>query len=228
MAEKVSRLVGRQILDAHNRTVGRLVGYYANTKNEVTAIEIEMANGDFLNCPVSQIEIDGDSVVYNYPWELEANNLKRQFDLISRRTRALDELYKNGSIEKSIYGEMRAQHLSSIDELEEHKRILVESLNERSSKLDSQVKELELFLANIKMQHAAGEIDTETYNLAYEAVNVGFKRDLSEKTYLKDVMNFLNQVHLITGDDEERLDHALQDTSRIPDTVVVRMKETYA
>jgi len=78
------------------------------------------------------------------------------------------------------------------------------------------------------MQHAAGEIDTETYNLAYEAVNVGFKRDLSEKTYLKDVMNFLNQVHLITSDDEERLDHALQDTSRIPDTVVVRMKETYA
>ncbi|WP_455367545.1 CdvA-like protein [[Eubacterium] cellulosolvens] len=225
MAEKIIQFIGKTIHDTHSRTVGKLIGYYANIKNEVTSIEIEKCNGDILNCPISQMEIDGDTITYIHPWEYEANNLKRQYDLISRRTRALDELYRNGSLDKTIYEELRSQHISTIDELEEQKKILIESLRTRGEKLEGQIRELELFLANCKMQHSAGEIDPNSYNLAYEAVDNGFKMVLSEKSYLKEIENFLNEVNLQIYENEEKRFQNPTPNTEIADRVVVKMRE---
>ncbi len=225
IAEKIIQFIGKTIHDAHSRTVGRLIGYYANIKNEVTSIEIEGSNGDILNCPISHIEIDGDSITYIHPWEFEANNLKQQYDLISRRTRALDELYRNGSLDKAIYEELRSQHISTIDELEEQKQILIESLRTRGEKLENQIRELEIFLANCKMQHSSGEIDSNSYDLSYEAVDNGFKKVLSEKSYLKEIENFLNEVNVQIYESEEKKIQNPALNTEIPDMVVVKMKE---
>ena len=225
IAEKIIQFIGKTIHDAHSRTVGRLIGYYANIKNEVTSIEIEGSNGDILNCPISRIEIDGDSITYIHPWEFEANNLKQQYDLISRRTRALDELYRNGSLDKAIYEELRSQHISTIDELEEQKQILIESLRTRGEKLENQIRELEIFLANCKMQHSSGEIDSSSYDLSYEAVDNGFKKVLSEKSYLKEIENFLNEVNVQIYESEEKKIQNPAPNTEIPDMVVVKMKE---
>ncbi|MEM4245809.1 MAG: CdvA-like protein [Candidatus Bathyarchaeia archaeon] len=225
MAEKISGFIGRGINDSHGRPIGRLVGYYANTKNEVTSIEVESCNGDFFNCPVSHIMIEGDALTYIHPWEFEANSLKRQFDLIIRRSRALDELYSKGSLEKTVYEELRSQHISSIGELEEQKKVLVESLLDRSAKLDSQIKELELFLANCKMQHTAGEIDDNSYSIAFESVDKGFKRVLAEKSYLKEVVDFLNEAHLAFDEGLRDERQSYPEAVGEPDMVVIRVKD---
>lgn len=223
-AEKIKELIGREIFDMHERPIGRIVGYYANTKNEATSVEVELSNGDFFNCPISQISLDDDQVNYVHPWEFEANELKQQFDLISRRIKALDELYKNGDIEKEIFEELKNQHTSAIDELQDQKSVLVESLSERSKKLEGQIKELEIFLANSKMQHMSGEVDDKHYQTIYDAVNCGFKRTLSEKKYLTDILNFLETTNLSTKVDAQETS-LYGDDDKVPDTVYVKMKE---
>lgn len=223
-AEKVRELIGKQIYDMHERPIGRIVGYYANTKNLATSVEVELSNGDFFNCPISQISLDEDHVNYIHPWEFEANGLKQQFDLISRRIKALDELFRNGDIDKELYEELKTQHTSAIEELQEQKNILMESLNERNKTLEGQIKELEIFLANSKMQHMSGEIDDKHYQVIYDAVNNGFKRILSEKKFLTEVLNFLSATDLSVDESSwNNPKHAMED--KIPDMVYVKMKE---
>ncbi len=237
-AEEIKSIIGKSLSDIHKKHVGRIIGYYANTKNEVTSIELEFVNGDFVNTPVSQIEITGDSAYYIQPWELEAGALKNQFDLIVRRIKALDELQKNGDIDINIYEELRKQHSSSIEELKEQKDILLESLKDRMQKLDNQIKELEIFLANSKMQHSSGEIDEQAYKTAYEAVNRGLNIAISEKNHLKELTDFLKNaestINEKTNDENESEIPNLNDKNvsthlgKIPDIVYLKMKEEEA
>lgn len=227
-AEDIKPFIGKPVTDIHKRQVGRIVGYYANTRNEATSIELELVNGDFVNTPVNQIEITGDAVYYIQPWELEAESLKKQFDLIIRRIKALDELHRNGDIDEAIYEELRKQHSSSIEELKEQRDALLESLNERIKKLDNQIKELEIFLANSKMQHTSGEIDDQAYRTAYEAVNRGLNRAISEKNHLKELTEFLKnaeftvQKPMLNREEKRATSTPL---GKIPDIVYIKMKE---
>jgi hypothetical protein len=233
-ADEIKSFIGKTLSDIHKKHIGRIIGYYANTKNEVTSIELELVNGEFINAPISQIEITGDSIDYIQPWELEADALKNQFDLIVRRIKALDELHKNGDIDKTIYEELRKQHSSSIEELKEQRSILLESLKERSKKLENQIKELEIFLANSKMQHTSGEIDEQAYKTAYEAVNRGLNIAISEKTHLKELIDYLTNVettiHTHTTNNESETSISNKNSSstpidKIPDVVYIKMKE---
>ncbi|MBS7645216.1 MAG: CdvA-like protein [Candidatus Bathyarchaeia archaeon] len=227
-AEEIRPFIGKPVTDIHKRQVGRIIGYYANTRNEATSVELELVNGDFVNTPVNQIEITGDAVYYIQPWELEAESLKKQFDLIIRRIKALDELRRNGDIDEAIYEELRRQHSSSVEELKEQREVLLESLNERMRKLDNQIKELEIFLANSKMQHTSGEINDQAYKTAYEAVNNGLNRAISEKNHLRELTEFLKNAEFTIQRpglirEEER--QASTPIGKIPDIVYVKMRE---
>ena len=157
---------------------------------------------------------------------------------IVRRIKALDELQKNGDIDINIYEELRKQHSSSIEELKEQKEILLESLKERIQKLDNQIKELEIFLANSKMQHSSGEIDEQAYKTSYEAVNRGLNIAISEKNHLKELTDFLKNaestINEKTNDDNESEipnsngKNVSTHLGKIPDVVYVKMKEEEA
>ncbi len=122
---------------------------------------------------------------------------------------------------------MRAQHSSSINELNEQKDILIESLSERIRNLENQLKELELFLAHSKMQHTSGEINDDSYKIAYDSVNEGFKRILSEKKYLQDLADYLNETE--RRDEESSTSPTTEDSLDVhdgeSDMVYVKMKE---
>lgn len=230
-AEEIKPFIGKPVTDIHKRLVGRIIGYYANTRNEATSIELELVNGDFVNTPVNQIEVAGDTVYYIQPWELEAESLRKQFDLIIRRIKALDELRRNGDIDEAIYEELRRQHSSSVEELKEQREILLESLEERMRRLDNQIKELEIFLANSKMQHTSGEISDQAYKTAYEAVNNGLNRAISEKNHLRELVEFLKNAESTIQKpslfrEEERQPPI--PIGKIPDVVYVKMREEAA
>jgi hypothetical protein len=229
-ADKIKSFIGKPIIDIHKRNVGRIIGYYANTKNEVTSVEVELAHGEFVNSPISQIEITGDSIYYIQPWELEAEALKKQFDLIVRRIKALDELRRNGDMDGTIFEDLHQQHSNTIEELKEQRDVLLDSLQERTDKINNQIKELEIFLANSKMQHQSGEIDDEAYQIAYEAVNQGLNKAISEKNYLKELADFLKNVESSASqiNEDEETSSNVTPIKKIPDIVYIKMKEEAA
>ncbi|MEM4649955.1 MAG: hypothetical protein QXP78_04740, partial [Candidatus Bathyarchaeia archaeon] len=65
---------------------------------------------------------------------------------------------------------------------------------ERKKRLELKIKALEIFLANSKMQQSSGEISGEAFKIALESINIGLKRAFSERSYIKEMIDFLSNV----------------------------------
>lgn len=213
--------IGKEVFDARGRRIGKLISFSTDLKGNPIKFLIELVTGDFIQCTVDQLQQKENSLVYLYSWEVNANNLKSRFELVSRRIKALEELYANGEIEKEIYLELKTRHENSLEELEDQRKSLIEKLYERKKRLELKIKALELFLANSKMQQSSGEINGEAFKIALEAINIGLKRALSERNYIKEMVDFLSSVKTLTGS-------SLKPANLKPleeDVVLVKLKE---
>ncbi len=194
--EEAKNNIGKEVFDSRGRKIGRLISFCTDLRGNPIKFLIELVTGDFIQCTVEQLQQKENVLTYLYSWEVNANNLKNRFDLVSRRIKALEELYANGEIEKEIYLELKNRHESSLEELEEQRKLLIDKLYERKTKLDLKIKALELFLANSKMQQSSGEISGEAFKVALESINIGLKRAISERNYIKEMVDFLSNVKI--------------------------------
>ena len=117
--EQVRRFLGRTLQDPYGRAFGKVVGISANLRDEVTGVGIEEGNGEFLQCPGDRVTITGDSLILAPAWKVEAEEFRKEFDIVTRRLRALDELFSVGDIQKDVYEDLRKQHEDAINELKE-------------------------------------------------------------------------------------------------------------
>lgn len=190
------KYLGKPVFDIYGRNLGRIVGLNADVKNEVTQIEVELGSGEFFSCPSSLILIKGDSVSYVYQWKIDAQNIEKAMTLALKRLYALDELLRIGEIPRDIYEDFKKYHESSLSQLKDRRRILVDGLKERVNRLNSQIKELQVFLASLKMQHSTGELDEGTYKDMCAAIQSGLNRTSSEKEDIEATITELMQLDL--------------------------------
>jgi len=181
-------LLGRSVSDDYGATIGRIVGISTDVRNRVTSIEVELGNGQFVNCQPSQIIINDKGITLLDEWKLEANNLKIELDLALRRLKALSDLHRQGDIQPEIYEDFRRNHDLNLNELETRREALTRKLASVSTRLDQQIRELETFLANNKMQLAAGEIDPQAYKIATDSIEKGLGRAFSAKRDVEEML----------------------------------------
>ena len=227
--QDVKSFLGKSVVDSHQRPIGKIVSMYTNTRNEVSAVEIESGNGDFFNCPSNQLIIEGNAIVYMHDWETEAEELKTELELASKRVKALDELYRSGDIEKEIYEEMRKDNGSSIEKLEGMRQKLIEELTDRKIKLHDQIRELEASLANNKMQHASMEIGDEVYRSMCDSIRLGLKRTLSEKRFVEETeerLRILQTIQSAPVPTSTAIPIQTKNSTTPDGVVVVHMKES--
>src|SRR5207245_2565038 len=89
-----------------------------------TGVGIEVGNGEFVQCPGERVKISADTLVLAPTWKVEAEEFRKEFDVVTRRLRALDELFSVGDIQKDVYEDMRKQHEDAINELKQVNPIL--------------------------------------------------------------------------------------------------------
>src|SRR6266705_1254823 len=97
--EEIRRFLGRSLQDPYGRTFGKVVG-----------IGIEVGNAAFVQCPGDRVKISADTLVLAPTWKVEAEEFRKEFDVVTRRLKALDELFSVGDIQKDVYEDMRKQH----------------------------------------------------------------------------------------------------------------------
>lgn len=208
-------LLGRSVSDNYGATVGRIVGISTDVRNRVTSVEVELGNGQFLNCPPSQIVVNEKGITLLDEWKLEADSLKTEFDLALRRLRALSDLHRQGDIQPEIYEDFRRNHDSNLNELETRRVALTKKLASVSTRLDQQIRELETFLANNKMQLAAGEIDPQAYKIATDSIEKGLSRAFSARRDVEEILRDASALGSRLGDQPRRMptsDMLLQET----------------
>ncbi|MEM2904606.1 MAG: CdvA-like protein [Candidatus Bathyarchaeia archaeon] len=185
------KYLGKPVIDSYGRSMGRIVGLVADVKNEVSQVEIELGNGDFFNCPSYQVSFKEGEATYIYQWKIDADHIAKELDLAIRRLRALDDLFRIGEIPKDIYDDFKKQHEAAVSQLRERRQTLVNGLKDRIGRLNIQIKELQTFLASLKMQHTTGDLEDAVYKDASSSIEAGLSRTFSEKEDIQAVIDDL-------------------------------------
>lgn len=180
--EHVKNFLGKPMFDSYGRTLGRVVGFIVNARNEVEAVEVELRDGSYSRMPGDRVRLRNHRLTYIYGWKLEANVLERIYRMSAKRLNALDSLYKNGEITVEAYEKLKSMYKSTIDELEAKKGRFLEKLREKVEVLEGKIKELEFALANLKLQYAVGEIPSEVFEEVKASLEKGLEYYRNEKS----------------------------------------------
>lgn len=179
--DTVKGYVGRTVMDEYGRVFGRIVGFLTGLNRTVTSLGVELSSGEFLVVPVTQTSIDDDSIVATYPWKAGFTRLLGKFDTLLLKMRVLEKLHSEGEVSEDVYVELCRGYEAHLKGLAEERSRLIDILKERGKRLEDRIRELKLFISNVKISREIGDIDDKTYKTTNEAVQTILDRDLSEK-----------------------------------------------
>ncbi len=185
--------------DPYGRAYGRIVGISANLRDEVIAVGVEVGNGEFVQCPGDRLSVSGENLVLVPLWKQESHEFRKEFEVVTKRLRALDELFSVGDIQKDVYDDLRKQHEDAINQLKNKRVEILETLNERTGTLSTQLRQLQTHMAGNKMLHASGEFDDTSYKAACEAIDTGLIRAMAEKKEVESISSYLGKLEKDTG-----------------------------
>jgi len=113
-------------------------------------------------------------------WKHSFEVVSNELELISKKKKALDSLFSSGKISQATYDYINKELSSSLKEIEALQRNITDKMTARARELEKQAKSLEVFLANLEIYHAAGEVDQTTYNQQAEALKLGLEASNKE------------------------------------------------
>jgi hypothetical protein len=221
--EEIGKYLGQSIQDMMGRPTGKLVGLTADVRDEVQSIQIARTEGDVTEHPITSVRIIDGHPVLLQAWRIEAEDLKREHDIIKRRRQAIDLLLKDGDIDQSEYNQLRSGYEDIQKDIITKRDSLVETLKNVEVKLEQQIRDLQTALTNNKMLYTAAEIDASTYQTVTESVRAGLEISRKER---KDLDNTCESLHDIDSLEIPKTTNQSSAPNDIPDVVVIKMRES--
>ena len=96
-------------------------------------------------------------------WKYSFNRLNEEHEIAKKKKNALDNLYQTGRISQSTRDSFNNEITQAITEIEKQQKDLLQKMEQKVTELHSQIKTLEMLLANYEIQHVVGEVDEDTY-----------------------------------------------------------------
>ena len=219
--EQVGKYLGKTIEDAMGRPVGKLVGLTADIKDEVTAIQIAHSDGEVAQHSMTFVKVLEDRVILMQTWRVEAEDLRKEHDIIMRRRQAIDLLLKDGDIEKSEYDHLRSSYEELDTQIKEKRETLIETLKHVDSRLEQQISDLQGALTNNKMLYSSAEIDEPTYHTVTESIRSGLEISRKERKDIENITQYLNGIDSV----EMPKEIPPQPKNPLSDVVVIKLNE---
>jgi len=231
IVEQVGKYLGKAIEDSMGRPVGKLVGLTADIKDEVAAIQIVHNDGEVVQHSINFVTVLEDRLILQSTWRVEAEDLRREHDIIARRRQALDLLLKDGDIDQSEFEQLRSTYESLDKEIKEKSETLIDTLKRMESKLDEQISDLQSALTNNKMLYSSSEISERIYQEVTESIRSGLDTARKERKDIANIMDYQKsketaeppQIPQITASPLENKDQNLpqEQPQTAPSNVVV-------
>jgi hypothetical protein len=228
--EHVGKYLGKTIEDAMGRPIGKLVGLTADIKDEVTAIQIAHSDGEVAQHSINFVKVLEDRLILQQTWRVEAEDLRREHDIIARRRQALDLLLRDGDIDQAEFDQLRSTYDNHDREIMEKSEALKDTLKQVESKLDQQISDLQSALTNNKMLYSSSEINEETYQAVTESIRAGLEIARKERKDIANISDYLNGKEITETQSmlTECKDKSLPQTEPKPsttDVVVIKINE---
>lgn len=220
--EEIGKHLGKTIEDSMGRPAGKFVGLTADVKDDVTAIQVSRLSGEVDQYPITFVRIIDGHPVLLQTWRVEAEDLRREHDVIKRRTQALDLLFKDGDIDQLEYNQVRGNYEDLNKEINQKRDTLLDTLKSVEEKLEQQIRDLQAALTNNKMLYTASEIDEQTYQTVTESVRAGLELARKERKDVDNTRGFLQAIEIL---ETPKPQAPSAPAKTVPDVVVIRMKE---
>jgi Arc/MetJ-type ribon-helix-helix transcriptional regulator len=224
LVEDIGKYLGKVVEDSHGRCLGKIVALLTNDRNEVTDLEIEDMNGELIQYPVARLSfIEGTPVIIP-SWKFDATNLKREYEVATKRMHALELLWKEGELDDESYKEMKKRCEALLDEIRARKKIILTALHDRETTLIQQMHSLQTALTENKMLFSSGYIESASYKVASDSIRSALEKAAREK---KDLEATFQSIQDLEKASEINLKSQAEDMyQKVPDFVVVHVKET--
>jgi len=190
--EHVGKYLGKSIEDTMGRPLGMLVGLTADIKDEVQSIQIAHNDGEVAQHSINFVKVLDDRLILQQAWRVEAEDLKREHDIIQRRRQAIDNLLKDGDIDQIEFDQQKTTYDTIDKEIIEKSEALKDTLKTVEGKLDQQISDLQSALTNNKMLYSSSEISEETYQAVTGSIRAGLEIARKERKDLENMSDFLN------------------------------------
>jgi hypothetical protein len=163
-------------------------------------------------------------------WKHSFRRLNEEYEIAKKKKQALDNLLANGRISQSTYEIFDKEIADAIAEIERQKRDLLERMNSNIKELESQIKTLEVLVANYEIQHVTGEIDEEAYQRETSLLSVGLDTARKELDAVKEALNQLSsnvQIPTVEVAPQQEIKPQIQETEvEVTKVETVEIKET--
>ena len=121
-------------------------------------------------------------------WKDSFEKINNELDLAMKKQNALEELHSNDKISHVTYENLNKALTKEIEIIEARRKELAEKMNSKLNELERQVNTLEMFLANVEMSHAAGEITEELHDQEVSALDLGLEATKNELNFIKEAI----------------------------------------
>ena len=223
LVEDVGRYLGKTVQTPYNTPVGKLIGVDTNIRNEVTQVNIEQESGILAKYPATQVKVENGSVVVTPAWKHEASDLEREYSTASKRITALKSLLSDGDIDTTAYREMTSEYEGAIHAMESRRIAFVDSLKERTLKLEDEIRRLQLVLTDNKLLYSSGVVEAIAYKDACQIIHRMLNGHLAEKKDVQATLESLTSLERGPQVQEQILPRRIG--QEIPDYVVVKINE---
>ena len=119
-------------------------------------------------------------------WKHSFNRLNEEYELANKKKNALDNLYESGRISQSTRDSFNNDIVTAITEIEKQQKDLLAKMETKVNELHSNIKTLEMLLANYEIQHVVGEIDEDTYQHEITLLSTGLETTKHELETIKE------------------------------------------
>lgn len=179
-SEAIGKLVNKPVKDSYGRYVGFVVGFSVESSGELTTVGVDQGNGEFAEYPSKRLAYTSDGFIVIPEWKIGCEALGKELDGVRKRAKALQDLAHEGEIPQAICQEMMAKYSEEADKTQESYRSLTQGMVVRVGELEEQNGTLERFLANLKVQFRAGEIDEGAFKVSSECCQAMLNRNSQE------------------------------------------------
>ncbi len=189
--DQVEKFIGQYIKEEYGRVVGKVLTAFTDITGEVDSIEVALNDSMLEKIPAERIKLTPDGLIIMPEWKVRALNTENKLDRVRKRLRAVEELYRKGSIPVHAYEDMKRRLEAGFTKVKEEVREVKETLKKRANDLEYQITRLERDVSNLMMLYMSNEVSEGPYKAAVDYLKESKARCVEEK---KDIEKHINLI----------------------------------
>lgn len=188
--------LGKVVKDEYGRPIGEVASFAVKPHGVVDAVYIRHSDGRFIKYPAGSIKVDGSEVIFLSKVKCDTAVFCDQIPLIWRKDQALKELLEKKKISPEVYEDLHRSFEGALNQLKSEAQTLLERINKEIEKCDQEIMELNYALVHLEVEHEIGEVNDQSYQIAFTTIQDCLKKVNLEKTDLENMKNKLSNILL--------------------------------